>query len=148
MKKLMVLIFLAATSTQANCLKTETVILGAERVYQNCRMSEALEIATGYFYYPNISINELQIEYWKGSFERENLYQVHYQEVVTNTCTQKEVSRKDHQMMDRDFDEFKMKNPNLDPELSESAQTQPQTREEATMAFAKLKADCESAVSK
>ncbi len=143
MKILIITLVLFATQAKASCLEKETSLVSAKLVYQHCQMTEPLQFSHKSFYYPNISINDLSVDYWTGSFERENLYQIEAIEILRDTCQQKEVYRKKTQKLDRDFDEFKMLNPNLDEKIQDPSLTRPLADKEAQLGFQKLKLECE-----
>jgi hypothetical protein len=144
MKFLILSLFFVLPNAKASCLQRETSRLSSQLVYQKCQMTEPLHIITGSFYYPEISKTALNVEYWRGSFTRENLYQIDGIEIFTDTCAQKEVYRKKTQSLGRDFDDFKVINPNLDPKIKDAPLLRALTEQDAQAAFQKLKLECQN----
>lgn len=147
-KLIIVSIFLTGTTyaheNSRNCI-LETFELVSEKTtdVSDCSTTKDLKLAEELISYPKISVGPIKVRFWEGEIVKHVTYEQVFKHEFVNICTGVLTYSKEKTYKGIYPLEFKIINPNLDPEIRESFRLAPLTNAEANQAWQNLKQECE-----
>lgn len=96
-----------------------------------CLATTPLFLAWTTLYYPNLRDNPRRVQYWEGKYARGLIMTEVFERELVDTCRGRVISKSAFKNSYRSEIEFKLANPNLDTNITESYMLSPMTEAEA-----------------
>jgi hypothetical protein len=127
-----------------NCIRENWILLKESILSQEqCKLDKPLKLTDAITSFPKIDVPSLKVRYWEARFIKNVHKLATYEHNYLNTCVGMVVDSEIISLERTEPKFFTLKNPNLDPSITETYKLSPMTNEEASRAFEDLKKECE-----